>query len=113
MITSFQILRGDKAHWKIVRFYRQQLIDQRVIVLRYRKLILFRKALIAGFRVFTGLIYRSFQRMVLPELLIWRCHCNSFQLLSEPSAGRDMDLLELPAYGNVRCAQDSGGCRIQ
>ncbi|EXB38570.1 hypothetical protein L484_008598 [Morus notabilis] len=28
-------------------------------------------------------------------------------------SGRDMDLLELSAYGNVRCPQDSGGCRIQ
>uniref|UniRef100_A0A5B7AZD5 HNH nuclease domain-containing protein n=1 Tax=Davidia involucrata TaxID=16924 RepID=A0A5B7AZD5_DAVIN len=28
-------------------------------------------------------------------------------------SGRDMDLLELSAYGNVRRAQDSGGCRIQ
>ncbi|KAE8124020.1 hypothetical protein FH972_018932 [Carpinus fangiana] len=28
-------------------------------------------------------------------------------------AGRDMDLLELSAYGNVRRGQDSGGCRIQ
>nr|KYP55549.1 hypothetical protein KK1_001761 [Cajanus cajan] len=26
---------------------------------------------------------------------------------------RDMDLLELSAYGNVRRGQDSGGCRIQ
>ncbi|KAL0357485.1 UNVERIFIED_CONTAM: hypothetical protein Scaly_1434200, partial [Sesamum calycinum] len=26
---------------------------------------------------------------------------------------RDMDLLELSAYGNVRRAQDSGGCKIQ
>ncbi|KAL6281334.1 hypothetical protein ACE6H2_018215 [Prunus campanulata] len=28
-------------------------------------------------------------------------------------AGRDMDLIELSAYGNVRHAPDSGGCRIQ
>lgn len=28
-------------------------------------------------------------------------------------AGRDMDLLELSAFGNVRRAQDSGGCSIQ
>ncbi|OVA08984.1 HNH endonuclease [Macleaya cordata] len=28
-------------------------------------------------------------------------------------AGREMDLLELSAYGNVRRGQDSGGCRIQ
>ncbi|TQD79189.1 hypothetical protein C1H46_035230 [Malus baccata] len=28
-------------------------------------------------------------------------------------SGRDMDLLELSAYGNVRRGQDSGGCRIQ
>ncbi|KAG0452992.1 hypothetical protein HPP92_025355 [Vanilla planifolia] len=28
-------------------------------------------------------------------------------------SGRDMDLLELAAYGNVRRAQDSGGCNIQ
>ena len=28
-------------------------------------------------------------------------------------AGRDMDLFELSAYGNVRHGQDSGGCRIQ
>lgn len=28
-------------------------------------------------------------------------------------SGRDMDLLELSAYGNVRHAQDSGGCKIQ
>ncbi|KAL3845943.1 hypothetical protein ACJIZ3_003346 [Penstemon smallii] len=28
-------------------------------------------------------------------------------------SGRDMDLLELSAYGNVRRAQDSGGCKIQ
>ncbi|KAL5746818.1 hypothetical protein ACOSQ2_024115 [Xanthoceras sorbifolium] len=28
-------------------------------------------------------------------------------------SGRDMDLLELSAYGNVRHGQDSGGCRIQ
>ncbi|KAL6009118.1 hypothetical protein ACLOJK_022345 [Asimina triloba] len=27
--------------------------------------------------------------------------------------GRDMDLLELSAYGNVRRGQDEGGCRIQ
>ncbi|XP_077224709.1 HNH endonuclease [Tasmannia lanceolata] len=27
--------------------------------------------------------------------------------------GRDMDLLELSAYGNVRRGQDSGGCSIQ
>ncbi|XP_065877476.1 uncharacterized protein [Euphorbia lathyris] len=28
-------------------------------------------------------------------------------------SGRDMDLIELTAYGNVRHVQDSGGCRIQ
>ncbi|KAJ8772955.1 hypothetical protein K2173_028132 [Erythroxylum novogranatense] len=28
-------------------------------------------------------------------------------------SGRDMDLIELSAYGNVRRAEDSGGCRIQ
>ncbi|XVF54329.1 hypothetical protein PTKIN_Ptkin05aG0172400 [Pterospermum kingtungense] len=28
-------------------------------------------------------------------------------------SGRDMDLIELSAYGNVRHAEDSGGCRIQ
>ncbi|XP_057792219.1 uncharacterized protein LOC131009035 isoform X2 [Salvia miltiorrhiza] len=28
-------------------------------------------------------------------------------------SGRDMDLLELSAYGNVRRGQDSGGCKIQ
>ncbi|KAJ9677432.1 hypothetical protein PVL29_022427 [Vitis rotundifolia] len=28
-------------------------------------------------------------------------------------SGRDMDLLELSAYGNVRRGQDSGGCTIQ
>ncbi|XP_023529236.1 uncharacterized protein LOC111792136 [Cucurbita pepo subsp. pepo] len=28
-------------------------------------------------------------------------------------SGRDMDLLELSAYGNVHRGQDSGGCRIQ
>ncbi|GAB4860764.1 hypothetical protein Ancab_035927 [Ancistrocladus abbreviatus] len=28
-------------------------------------------------------------------------------------SGRDMDLIELSAYGNVRHAQDSGGCSIQ
>ncbi|PHT65749.1 hypothetical protein BC332_30489 [Capsicum chinense] len=28
-------------------------------------------------------------------------------------SGRDMDLLELSAYGNVRHCQDSGGCKIQ
>ncbi|MED6171278.1 hypothetical protein PIB30_039352 [Stylosanthes scabra] len=28
-------------------------------------------------------------------------------------SGRDMDLLELSAYGNVRRGPDSGGCRIQ
>ncbi|GMY15612.1 HNH endonuclease [Fagus crenata] len=28
-------------------------------------------------------------------------------------SGRDMDLFELSAYGNVRRGQDSGGCRIQ
>ncbi|KAE9467219.1 hypothetical protein C3L33_00853, partial [Rhododendron williamsianum] len=28
-------------------------------------------------------------------------------------SGRDMDLLELSAFGNVRRGQDSGGCRIQ
>ncbi|XP_021891827.1 uncharacterized protein LOC110810074 [Carica papaya] len=28
-------------------------------------------------------------------------------------SGRDMDLLEVSAYGNVRRAPDSGGCRIQ
>ncbi|KAG5571599.1 hypothetical protein H5410_061365 [Solanum commersonii] len=28
-------------------------------------------------------------------------------------SGRDMDLLELSAYGNVRHGQDSGGCKIQ
>ncbi|XP_050225759.1 uncharacterized protein LOC126675195 [Mercurialis annua] len=28
-------------------------------------------------------------------------------------SGRDMDLIELSAYGNVRHAQNSGGCRIQ
>ncbi|KAL8091510.1 hypothetical protein AgCh_033943 [Apium graveolens] len=28
-------------------------------------------------------------------------------------SGRDMDLLELSAYGNVRRGQDDGGCRIQ
>jgi hypothetical protein len=27
--------------------------------------------------------------------------------------GRDMDLLELSAYGNVRHGPDSGGCNIQ
>lgn len=29
------------------------------------------------------------------------------------TVGRDMDLLELSAYGNVRRAPDSGGCNIQ
>ncbi|XP_068643380.1 uncharacterized protein [Aristolochia californica] len=28
-------------------------------------------------------------------------------------SGRDMDLLELSAYGNVHHGQDTGGCRIQ
>ncbi|XP_020274478.1 uncharacterized protein LOC109849097 [Asparagus officinalis] len=28
-------------------------------------------------------------------------------------SGRDMDLLEISAYGNVRRGQDSGGCNIQ
>ncbi|XP_021287123.1 uncharacterized protein LOC110418664 [Herrania umbratica] len=28
-------------------------------------------------------------------------------------AGRDMDLIELSAYGNVRHTEDSAGCRIQ
>ncbi|XWS51146.1 hypothetical protein CRYUN_Cryun12cG0151800 [Craigia yunnanensis] len=28
-------------------------------------------------------------------------------------SGRDMDLIELSAYGNVRHPEDSGGCRIQ
>ncbi|XVE54778.1 hypothetical protein DITRI_Ditri03aG0109400 [Diplodiscus trichospermus] len=28
-------------------------------------------------------------------------------------SGRDMDLIELSAYGNVRHKEDSGGCRIQ
>ncbi|KAJ4712942.1 HNH endonuclease [Melia azedarach] len=28
-------------------------------------------------------------------------------------SGRDMDLLEVSAYGNVRRGQDTGGCRIQ
>ncbi|KAJ6813779.1 uncharacterized protein M6B38_143155 [Iris pallida] len=28
-------------------------------------------------------------------------------------SGRDMDLLELTAFGNVRRSQDSGGCNIQ
>ncbi|KAL7115056.1 hypothetical protein ACP275_04G160400 [Erythranthe tilingii] len=28
-------------------------------------------------------------------------------------SGRDMDLLELSAFGNVRRGQDSGGCKIQ
>ncbi|XP_012438766.1 uncharacterized protein LOC105764654 [Gossypium raimondii] len=28
-------------------------------------------------------------------------------------SGRDMDLIELSAYGNVHHAEDSGGCRIQ
>ncbi|KAK2357554.1 HNH endonuclease [Trifolium repens] len=28
-------------------------------------------------------------------------------------SGRDMDLLELSAFGNVRHGQDTGGCRIQ
>ncbi|GLU12387.1 hypothetical protein SLE2022_290720 [Rubroshorea leprosula] len=28
-------------------------------------------------------------------------------------SGRDMDLIELSAYGNVRHTEDSGGCRIQ
>ncbi|KAK3036230.1 hypothetical protein RJ639_030772, partial [Escallonia herrerae] len=28
-------------------------------------------------------------------------------------SGRDLDLLELSAYGNVRRGQDSGGCSIQ
>ncbi|XP_057951659.1 uncharacterized protein LOC131146236 isoform X3 [Malania oleifera] len=28
-------------------------------------------------------------------------------------SGRDMDLLEISAYGNVRHGQDSGGCNIQ
>ncbi|XVF09053.1 hypothetical protein REPUB_Repub07fG0057900 [Reevesia pubescens] len=28
-------------------------------------------------------------------------------------SGRDMDLIELSAYGNVHQAEDSGGCRIQ
>ncbi|PKA50809.1 hypothetical protein AXF42_Ash021161 [Apostasia shenzhenica] len=28
-------------------------------------------------------------------------------------SGRDMDLLELSAYGNIRRAHDSGGCNIQ
>lgn len=29
------------------------------------------------------------------------------------AADRDMDILELSAYGNVRHGQDSGGCNIQ
>nr|GMC52638.1 Ubinuclein-2 like [Ipomoea batatas] len=28
-------------------------------------------------------------------------------------SGRDMDLLELTSYGNVKRGQDSGGCNIQ
>lgn len=38
--------------------------------------------------------------------------CPSHGITSN-GAGRDMDLLELSAYGNVRRGQDSDGCKIQ
>lgn len=51
MITLFLTLRGAKAHWKTVKYYRQQLIDQRVIEQISPNLILFRRVLIAGFQI--------------------------------------------------------------
>jgi hypothetical protein len=51
MITLFLILRGAKARWKTVKYYRPQLIGQRVTEQISPNLILFRRVLIAGFQV--------------------------------------------------------------
>ncbi|OEL29421.1 hypothetical protein BAE44_0009565 [Dichanthelium oligosanthes] len=37
----------------------------------------------------------------------------SIRIYLVPLDGRDMDLVELSAYGNVRRGPDSGGCKIQ
>lgn len=90
--------------------YRQLLIDQREIGLRCQELSSFRKVLIAGLQVQPSpkdTIGVS-KLMGLLELLI-----ENSEWIIQLIAGRDMDLLELSAYGNVRRGQDSGGCRIQ
>ncbi|CAL5374632.1 unnamed protein product [Camellia sinensis] len=107
------VLRG-KAHWKTVKFYRQQLIDQREIELRYQKPMLFRKVHTAGFQAFAGLVIPSMvDENDLVALLIGESIIMASGLFLNSSAGRDMDLLELSAYGNVRRGQDSKGCKIQ
>ncbi|XP_071710084.1 uncharacterized protein [Rutidosis leptorrhynchoides] len=55
--------REAEAHWKIVRFYRRQLIDRKGIVRRCLELILFKRALIAGFQGVTW-IFLNCQPMV-------------------------------------------------
>jgi hypothetical protein len=50
--------------------------------------------------------------LVFSILVIWVLSLPS-NLTFLLSAGRDMDLVELSAYGNVRRGPDSGGCKIQ
>ncbi|KAF5957648.1 hypothetical protein HYC85_004873 [Camellia sinensis] len=108
------VVRREKAHWKTVKFYRQQLIDQREIELRYQKPMLFRKVHTAGFQAFAGLVIPSMvDENDLGALLIGESIIMASGLFLNSSAGRDMDLLELSAYGNVRRGQDSKGCKIQ
>ncbi|CAL5327110.1 unnamed protein product [Camellia sinensis] len=92
----------------------QQLIDQREIELRYQKPMLFRKVHTAGFQAFAGLVIPSMvDENDLGALLIGESIIMASGLFLNSSAGRDMDLLELSAYGNVRRGQDSKGCKIQ
>ncbi|CAL5372381.1 unnamed protein product [Camellia sinensis] len=105
---------GEKQIGKLSSFTVQQLIDQREIELRYQKPMLFRKVHTAGFQAFAGLVIPSMvDENDLGALLIGESIIMASGLFLNSSAGRDMDLLELSAYGNVRRGQDSKGCKIQ
>uniref|UniRef100_M1CM25 Uncharacterized protein n=1 Tax=Solanum tuberosum TaxID=4113 RepID=M1CM25_SOLTU len=86
---------------------RRQLIDRRGIELIYQKLNSFKEVRIVGFQV------RRIQSCVqVFGSLVYEIICDNINVL-KLYPGRDMDLLELSAYGNVRHGQDSGGCKIQ
>ncbi|CBI15213.3 unnamed protein product, partial [Vitis vinifera] len=97
MITLFLTPRGARAHWKIVRFYRKTWIFLYFIV-----------TLVVLTHVPLATVNRSKGN---------RTEISKADLIQKSSycrvSGRDMDLLELSAYGNVRRGQDSGGCTIQ
>lgn len=109
-LTVWPDLLIGYSHLMCLISCRQQLIDRKGIVLRFLSLISFRKVPIAVFQVFTipTTCLRPWKKLIHQELLIGANNC----LINE-FADRDMDLLELSAYGNVRRGQDSGGCAIQ